>query len=71
MLYLIAVLVPPLAVFLCGKPFQALLNGILWAFGVILALVFVGWPLWLACTIHAVGVVHNYYADQRSHRVFR
>jgi hypothetical protein len=71
MLYLIAVLIPPLAIFMCGKPFQAFLNGALWTLSLILALVFVGWPLWLVCIVHALGVVHNHYADQRAGRSYR
>ncbi len=71
MLYLIAVLIPPLAVLLCGKPFQAIVNGALWLLGIVLTVVFVGWPLLLASVVHAIGVVHNYYADQRARRALR
>ena len=59
MLYLVAVLMPPLAVLLAGKPFQALLN-------VILTIAF-----WVPGMIHALFVVHNHYADKRSERVIR
>jgi hypothetical protein len=65
MLYLVAILIPPLAVLLCGKPFQSMLNGTLWLVGIVLALLWVGWPLLLVCVIHAIGVVHNFYADRR------
>ena len=57
MLYLVAILLPPLAVLLCGKPFQALLN-------IILTLL-----IYFPGAVHAVLVVHNYYADQRAKRV--
>ncbi len=56
MLYLVALVLPPLAVLLCGKPFQALLSIVLTLLGVIPG------------QIHAVLIVHNYYADQRLQR---
>ncbi|MBV9329611.1 MAG: YqaE/Pmp3 family membrane protein [Chloroflexi bacterium] len=59
MLYLVAILLPPLAVLLCGKPFQALLN-------VILTLL-----LWIPGMIHAILVVNNHYADKRTSRLMR
>ena len=60
MLYLLAVLFPPLAVLLAGKPFQAILNFVL-----LFVTVYVG------ALIHAVFVVHNHYADQRQERLIR
>ena len=59
MLYLVAVLLPPLAVLLSGKPFQALLN-------VILTLLF-----YVPGLIHAIFVVHNHYADKRTDRLVK
>lgn len=59
MLYLVALVCPPLAVLMCGKPFQALVN-----LGLCLIILVPGW-------IHAFGVVHNYYADVRVTRVIR
>ena len=59
MLYLVAVLLPPLAVLLAGKPFQALLN-------VVLTI-----ALWVPGMIHAIFVVHNYYADKRNERLIK
>lgn len=60
MLYLIAILLPPLAVLLCGKPFQAVLNLLLCVI-----------TIWIGAVIHAIFVVHNYYADQRQERLIR
>ena len=57
MLYLVAVVVPPLAVLLAGKPFQALLNIPLTMLAYVPGLV------------HALFVVHNYYEDRRTERV--
>jgi uncharacterized membrane protein YqaE (UPF0057 family) len=52
-LYLVAILLPPLAVLLCGKPFQALLN-------CLLTLCF-----YVPGLIHALLVVQAHKADQR------
>lgn len=53
MLYLLAILLPPVAVLLVGKPVQALVN-------VLLCMLFV-----IPGVIHAVFVVHEHKADQR------
>lgn len=57
MLYLIALLLPPVAVLLVGKPFQALLNLILTIL------------LWLPGAIHACLVVHEHYNEKRAKRI--
>lgn len=59
MLYLIAILLPPLGVLLAGKPFQALIN-------LFLTLLF-----YVPGLIHALLVVHNHYADRRAARVMK
>jgi uncharacterized membrane protein YqaE (UPF0057 family) len=60
MLYLIALIVPPLAVLLAGKPFQSLINLIIWI------------PtLHIGAVIHAWMVVSNHYADVRQKRLVR
>lgn len=59
MLYLLAILLPPLAVLLCGKPFQSLLS-------IGLTLMF-----WIPGVIHAMLVVSSHHADQRSERMVR
>jgi len=59
MLYLLAILLPPLAVLLCGKPFQAILNLVLTIAGYVPGL------------IHALFVVHNFYEDRRAERVIK
>ncbi|MDV2883822.1 MULTISPECIES: YqaE/Pmp3 family membrane protein [Alkalihalophilus] len=56
MMYLLAILCPPLAVLFVGKPFQALLN-------LLLTLLF-----WLPGAIHACMVVADKKADKRSQR---
>ena len=54
MLYLVAILLPPLAVLLTGRPFQALLNLVLTLF------------LWVPGVVHAILVVNSYHADRRN-----
>ncbi|MDN4059895.1 YqaE/Pmp3 family membrane protein [Massilia sp. YIM B02769] len=53
----LAIILPPLAILLCGKPFQALLN-------IILTMCF-----WLPGMIHALFVVHGHKADKRTERL--
>lgn len=57
MRYLIAILLPPLAVLLCGKPFQFFLN-------ILLTLLF-----WIPGMIHAILVVNSHLADKRTERL--
>lgn len=57
MLYLLAILLPPLAVLLCGKPFQAILN-------VLLTIAF-----YVPGLIHALLVVNSHHADKRNQRL--
>ena len=54
MLYLLAIVLPPLAVLLTGRPFQAFLN-------LILTLM-----LWIPGVVHAILVVNEHKADQRA-----
>ena len=57
MRYLIAIILPPIAVLICGKPLQAILN-------LLLTLLF-----WVPGAVHALFVVHSYLADKRTDRV--
>jgi uncharacterized membrane protein YqaE (UPF0057 family) len=59
MLYLLAILLPPVAVLLCGKPIQALLNFCLWLLGIVPGV------------IHALFVVSSYLADQRNKKLIK
>ena len=59
MRYLLAILLPPLAVLLCGKPFQFLLN-------VCLTLC-----LWIPGMLHAILVVHDHHDEERTNRIVR
>jgi len=58
-LYLIAILFLPLAVLLCGKPVQAVLNLILTLF------------LYVPGLVHAILVINAHKADQRNAALIR
>jgi hypothetical protein len=62
-LYLVAIILPPLAVLLCGKPFQAIFSLILLVLGL---LIFIGtlglangitFVIWIGCIAHAMFTV--------------
>lgn len=59
MRYILAILLPPLAVLLCGKPIQFIFN-------IILCLLF-----WIPGVIHAILVVNNHLADKRNEKLIR
>ncbi|EHS56868.1 YqaE/Pmp3 family membrane protein [Paenibacillus kribbensis] len=59
MRYLLAILIPPLAVLLCGKPGQAILNFILCLF------------FFVPGVIHALVVVNSHKADLRNEELIR
>ena len=54
MRYFLAIILPPLAVFLCGKPIQGILNIVLTLLG------------WIPGVIHALFVVNSHLADNRN-----
>lgn len=71
MSYLLAILVPPLAILFQGRPFQAVFNGLLWL-GSLLFIVFpfvAGQAGWLIAVIWAVAVVHNRRNAERDRRL--
>ena len=57
MRFLLALIFPPVAVLLCGKPVQALLN-------LILTMCF-----WIPGVVHALFVVNNDLADRRAEKM--
>ncbi len=59
MRYLLAIVLPPVAVLTCGKPLLALLTLVLWICG------------WIPGMILALFVVSSYLADARTERVIR
>jgi len=65
---LLAILLPPVGLLLVGKPFQALLNLILW-------ITVIGWPiaaLWAALVVHGAQTESRVQRmlddDRRRHR---
>ena len=71
MRYVLALLLPPLAVLLCGKPIQFVVSLIMTV--VILLLCFVGFGLFICWVpaVHAFMLVHNHMADKRTGRVVK
>jgi uncharacterized membrane protein YqaE (UPF0057 family) len=57
MRYLLAIILPPVAVLLCGKPVQAVLN-------LILTMCF-----WIPGVVHALFVVNSHLADKRAEKM--
>ena len=57
MRYLFAIILPPLAVLLCGKPIQFVLS-------ILLTLCF-----WIPGIIHALFVVNSHLADERTDKL--
>ena len=56
-MFLLAILLPPVAVLLCGKPIQAVLN------------LFLTCCLWIPGVVHAFMVVSAKNADKRTDRL--
>lgn len=71
MRYLLAVFVPPLAVLLCGKPIQAVINAILFVAGIPLSVAGIGIGMILAAIVHAILVVNARLADNRNKQLIR
>ena len=59
MRYFLAIVLPPIAVLLCGKPLQFLLN---------IALTLMGW---VPGVVHALLVVNDYHEDRRAAMIVR
>lgn len=67
MIYLLAIIVPPLALLLKGKIFQAIFNGIIWVISIALAIISLGALslLWFVSVIWAIVAVKNAKDDER------
>ncbi|MFT5014601.1 MAG: uncharacterized membrane protein YqaE (UPF0057 family) [Patiriisocius sp.] len=57
MRYLLAILLPPIAVFFCGKPIQGIIN------------IFLTLAFYVPGAIHAVLVVHTHHEDARTDKI--
>jgi len=71
MMYLLALVVPPLAILLSGRVFQAVFNGLLWLLGLVLTILpfLVGLPLVGLAVIWALMVVHGRKREARDRRL--
>ncbi|MBK1659441.1 YqaE/Pmp3 family membrane protein [Paracraurococcus ruber] len=71
MMYLLAILLPPLAILFAGRPFQAVANGLLWVLGLVLLLLpFVpGLPLLGVAIVWAILAVRGRQQDARDRRL--
>lgn len=58
-MYLVAIFCPPLAVLMCGKPFQAVVAFFLWLL------------LWIPGSIYACAIVAERNADRRNDELVR
>ena len=68
MIYILAIIIPPLALLIEGKIFQAIINAVFWIVGIIFVL-FGGFILWAITIVHAVIVVHGSRSDARTQKI--
>lgn len=75
MIYLVAIFLPPLALLLYGKIFQAIFNFLLCVLAIVLGLIFIVLPgapfviLWGIAVLHAVLAVNSAKQDARAREV--
>ncbi|NJO36202.1 MAG: YqaE/Pmp3 family membrane protein [Rhodospirillales bacterium] len=75
MIYLVAIFLPPLALLLYGKIFQALFNFIICVLAIVLGILFIVLPgapfviLWGIAVLHAVLAVNSAKQDARAREV--
>lgn len=60
MMYILALLLPPLALLLSGKPFQAIISAAFWILAWILAIFGAGFIVWVILAVHAILVVRDH-----------
>lgn len=68
MIYVLAILLPPLALLFQGKIFQAIFNAIFWIVGIVFVIIG-GWILWGLTVLHAIIVVHGARSDARTQQI--
>ena len=73
MLYLIAIFLPWLSLFLVGKVVQAAISLVLYIVSIVLVVTvlfsWLGFLLFIALAIHALLVIHSTRADRRTERL--
>jgi uncharacterized membrane protein YqaE (UPF0057 family) len=72
-MYLLAILLPPVAVLICGKPLQALINLGLCLFlyipGMVQTILGESFNMKMVGMVHAIMVVNEYKADRRAEKI--
>jgi hypothetical protein len=69
MMYLVAIIVPPLALLLSGRLFHAIFNAIIWGLSIFIFVFSLGIgsfntsPLWIIAVVHAVYLVYSSRRD--------
>ncbi len=72
MIYLLAIVLPPLALLLYGRVLQAIINLVIWLAAVIVfvasltLLAGLSAALWLVCVVHAILVINRVQNDRRN-----
>ena len=75
MIYLVAIVLPPLALLLYGKIFQAIFNFLICVLAIVLGVIFIVLPgapfviLWGIAVLHAVLAVNSAKQDARAREV--
>ena len=71
MMYLLALVLPPVALLLAGRPFQAVFNGLLWVLGLVLMILpfLAGLPFLGVAVLWALVAVHNRKQEARDRRL--
>jgi len=77
MIYLVAILLPPVALLICGKIFQAIFNLLIWLLAIItipfaiLPVITLGLSMliWGVAVLHAILAVNSAKQDQRAREV--
>jgi hypothetical protein len=75
MIYLVAIVLPPLALLIYGKIFQAIFNFVICVLAIVLGILFIVLPgapfivLWGIAVLHAVLAVNSAKQDARAREV--
>ncbi len=68
MIYILAVIIPPLALLMQGKIFQAIINAVFWILGLIFLLIG-GFILWGITVLHAIIVINSARSDANTQKI--
>lgn len=77
MMYVLALILPPVSLLVIGKVFQGLFNLIVFVLAIVLWVLslgifsFITFPLWILAVVHALFVVHNHRTDNRLREIAR